>query len=184
MLCYTGCKKKAHQYISLSSVKLIYFSVKCIKYKYYLSIDLLPRYPEELQQWRMCLGKHNLTHKEPSEHCFKLSGIYRHEGFKYPPGPTVQFDIALVKLDGEVIPSDEISYACLPSMEEKLPGGKMCYAIGWGAEAGTVHTVHTSLDLYSKLWSYLIIHYCLFYYPNTSLLDNCYILSCPLLDLM
>lgn len=95
----------------------------------------------------MCLGKHNLTHTEPSEHCFNLSGIYRHEGFKYPPGPSVQFDIALVKLDGEVIPSDEISYACLPSEEEKLPGGKMCYALGWGAEAGTVLTDHTSLDL-------------------------------------
>lgn len=121
----------------------------------------------------MCLGKHNLTHTEPSEHCFNLSGIYRHEGFKHPPIPTVQSDIALVKLDGEVIPSDEISYACLPSEEEILPGGKMCYAIGWGAEAGTVHTVHTSLDLYSELKLNKVLPYyplLSFYYPNASLL--------------
>lgn len=72
----------------------------------------------------MCLGKHNLTYEETSEQCFGVSGIYRHEGFKYPTVPTLEFDIALVRLDGEVTPTDEISYACLPPMEEVLPGGK------------------------------------------------------------
>uniref|UniRef100_A0A3Q1JVK3 Ovochymase 2 n=1 Tax=Anabas testudineus TaxID=64144 RepID=A0A3Q1JVK3_ANATE len=94
------------------------------------------RYADELQRWRMCLGKHNLTFTEPSEHCFNVSGIYRHEGFQYPTVPTVEFDIALVRLDGEVTPSDEISFACLPSEEEVLPGGKKCYATGWGDETG------------------------------------------------
>lgn len=95
----------------------------------------------------MCLGKHNLTFTEPSEHCFNVSGIYRHEGFQYPTVPTVEFDIALVRLDGEVTPSDEISFACLPSEEEVLPGGKKCYATGWGDETGVlsvlfdIHTV-------------------------------------------
>ncbi|KAM7394398.1 hypothetical protein PAMP_021203 [Pampus punctatissimus] len=93
-------------------------------------------YADELQRWRMCLGKHNLTYIEPSERCFNVSGIYRHEGFKYPTVPTVEFDIALIRLDGEVIPSDEISYACLPSEEEVLPDGKKCYATGWGDETG------------------------------------------------
>ncbi|KAM4603345.1 ovochymase-2 [Polymixia lowei] len=93
-------------------------------------------YADELQRWRMCLGKHNLTYTEPSEHCFNVSGIYRHEGFKYPTVPTVEFDIALVRLDGEVKPSQEISYACLPAKEEVLPGGKKCYATGWGDETG------------------------------------------------
>ncbi|XP_070768774.1 ovochymase-2 [Enoplosus armatus] len=94
------------------------------------------RYADELQRWRMCLGKHNLTYTEPSERCFSVSGIYRHEGFKYPTVPTVEFDIALVRLDGEVLPSEEISYACLPSEEEVLAGGKKCYATGWGDETG------------------------------------------------
>ncbi|KAF7655501.1 hypothetical protein LDENG_00055110 [Lucifuga dentata] len=93
-------------------------------------------YADELQRWRMCLGKHNLTYTEPSENCFNVSGIYRHEGFKYPIVPSVEFDIALVRLDGEVVPSQEISYACLPSKEEVLPGGKKCYATGWGDETG------------------------------------------------
>ncbi|XP_071359853.1 ovochymase-2 [Trachinotus anak] len=93
-------------------------------------------YADELQRWRMCLGKHNLTYTEPSQRCFNVSGIYRHEGFKYPTVPTVEFDIALVRLDGEVIPSNEIAYACLPSEEEVLPKGKMCYATGWGDETG------------------------------------------------
>lgn len=90
----------------------------------------------------MCLGKHNLTYTEPSEHCFGVTGIYRHEGFKYPTVPTVEFDIALVRLDGDVPPTDEISFACLPSVEEVLSGGKKCYASGWGDETGTAHEVH------------------------------------------
>ncbi|XP_036373333.1 tolloid-like protein 1 [Megalops cyprinoides] len=93
-------------------------------------------YADELQRWRMCLGKHNLTFEEPSEKCFSVLGIYRHEGFRYPQVPTVEFDIALVRLDGEVMPSAEISYVCMPSVEEQLPGGKMCYATGWGDETG------------------------------------------------
>ncbi|TMS22780.1 Ovochymase-2 [Larimichthys crocea] len=94
------------------------------------------RYADELQRWRMCLGKHNLTYTEPSERCFSVSGIYRHEGFKYPTVPTVEFDIALVRLDLQVMPTDQISFACLPSEEEMLPGGKKCYATGWGDETG------------------------------------------------
>ncbi|TNN89477.1 Chymotrypsin-like elastase family member 2A [Liparis tanakae] len=84
----------------------------------------------------MCLGKHNLTYTEPSERCFNVSGIYRHESFKYPTVPTVEFDIALVRLDGDVEPSAQISFACLPSSEEVLPDKKKCYATGWGDETG------------------------------------------------
>ncbi|XP_058497545.1 ovochymase-2 [Solea solea] len=93
-------------------------------------------YADELQRWQMCLGKHNLTYTESSERCFNVSGIYRHEGFKYPTVPTVEFDIALIRLDGEVKPTDQISYACLPSEEEVLPKDKKCYATGWGDETG------------------------------------------------
>ncbi|XP_045073745.1 ovochymase-2-like, partial [Coregonus clupeaformis] len=93
-------------------------------------------YADELQRWKMCLGKHNLTFTEDTERCFGVTGIYRHEGFKYPTVPTVEFDIALVRLAGVVTPSDQISYSCLPSLEEVLEGGKKCYATGWGDETG------------------------------------------------
>uniref|UniRef100_A0A8C7IHF5 Peptidase S1 domain-containing protein n=1 Tax=Oncorhynchus kisutch TaxID=8019 RepID=A0A8C7IHF5_ONCKI len=94
------------------------------------------RYADELQRWKMCLGKHNLTFTEDTERCFGVTGIYRHEGFKYPTLPTVEFDIALVRLGGEVTPTDQISYSCLPSLEEVLEEGKKCYATGWGDETG------------------------------------------------
>ncbi|KAJ8388268.1 hypothetical protein AAFF_G00135290 [Aldrovandia affinis] len=93
-------------------------------------------YADELQRWRMCFGKHNLTVTEPNEQCLSVLGIYRHEGFKYPQMPTVEFDIALVRLDGEVNPTNEVSFACRPPLEEVLPGGKKCYATGWGDETG------------------------------------------------
>ncbi|KAL1023769.1 hypothetical protein UPYG_G00045870 [Umbra pygmaea] len=94
------------------------------------------RYANELQRWKMCLGKHNLTFIEDTEQCFGVKAIYRHEGFKYPTVPTVEFDIALVRLDGDVTPSDQILYACLPSPEKDLEAGKKCYASGWGDETG------------------------------------------------
>ncbi|CAN9510288.1 unnamed protein product [Ophioblennius macclurei] len=93
-------------------------------------------YADELQRWQMCLGKHNLTYTEPSQQCFKITGIYRHEGFKYPTVPTVEYDIALIRLDGEVTPSNEVSFACLPPNDVVLPEGKKCYASGWGDETG------------------------------------------------
>uniref|UniRef100_A0A672HRX5 Zgc:154142 n=1 Tax=Salarias fasciatus TaxID=181472 RepID=A0A672HRX5_SALFA len=94
------------------------------------------RYADELQRWQMCLGKHNLTYTEPTQDCFKITGIYRHEGFQYPTMPTVEYDIALIRLEREVTPTDEVSYACLPPEEEVLAGGKKCYATGWGDETG------------------------------------------------
>lgn len=94
------------------------------------------RYADELQRWRLCLGKHNLTMEEPSQKCFGVLAIHRHEGFRYPQVPTVEFDIALLQLDGEVVPSDEIIYACLPPLENVLPKDKKCYATGWGDETG------------------------------------------------
>ncbi|XP_061778961.1 ovochymase-2 [Nerophis lumbriciformis] len=93
-------------------------------------------YADELHRWRMCLGKHNLTITEASERCLSVTGIYRHEAFKYPTVPTVEFDIALVRLDGEAEVSNQISYACLPRQEVVLPEGKKCYASGWGDETG------------------------------------------------
>ncbi len=86
----------------------------------------------------MCLGKHNLTFSESTEQCFNVLGIYRHEGFQYPTVPTVEFDITLLRLDGEVTANDYIYFACLPSFEEVLPGGKKCDAAGWGDETGEV----------------------------------------------
>uniref|UniRef100_A0A8B9L296 Zgc:154142 n=1 Tax=Astyanax mexicanus TaxID=7994 RepID=A0A8B9L296_ASTMX len=94
------------------------------------------RYADELQRWQMCLGKYNLTLSEPSQQCFGVLGIYRHEGFKYPTVPTVEFDVALVRLDGEVTPSDQVHFACMPPVEQVLPGGTKCYATGWGDETG------------------------------------------------
>uniref|UniRef100_A0A673NE00 Ovochymase 2 n=1 Tax=Sinocyclocheilus rhinocerous TaxID=307959 RepID=A0A673NE00_9TELE len=96
-------------------------------------------YADELHRWKMCLRKHNLTFSELTEQCFNVLGIYRHEGFQYPTYPTVptvEFNIALVRLDGEVKPNDYIDFACLPSFEEVLPEGKKCYATGWGDETG------------------------------------------------
>lgn len=88
----------------------------------------------------MCLGKHNLTTTEVTERCINISGIHRHEAFQYPTVPTVEFDIALVRLAEEAVASDEISFACLPSEEETLPAGKKCYATGWGDETGASFT--------------------------------------------
>ncbi|XP_063811710.1 ovochymase-2-like [Pseudophryne corroboree] len=93
-------------------------------------------YADELYRWQMCLGKHNLTIEEPTEKCYKILGIYRHEGFVYPEIPALEFDIALVKLDGEVVASDVIDFACLPPHDQVLSANYRCHATGWGDETG------------------------------------------------
>ncbi|KAL2098056.1 hypothetical protein ACEWY4_007263 [Coilia grayii] len=102
------------------------------------------RYADQLQRWQICMGKHNLTFEEPGELCLGVQGIYRHEGFKYPEVPTVEFDVALMRLDGDVTPTDHIDFACWPSLEELLPGDKKCYASGWGDEKGNPATAKPS----------------------------------------
>ncbi|XP_044133614.1 cubilin-like [Bufo gargarizans] len=93
-------------------------------------------YADELHRWQMCVGKHNLTLVEPTEKCFKILGIYRHEGFVYPEIPALEFDIALVKLDGEVVANDYIDFACLPPYNQVLNATYRCHATGWGDETG------------------------------------------------
>ncbi|XP_056413289.1 ovochymase-2-like [Hyla sarda] len=93
-------------------------------------------YVDELYRWQMCVGKHNLTFVEPTEKCYKILGIYRHEGFVYPEIPALEFDIALVKLDGEVVANDYIDFACLPPPNQVLPASYRCHATGWGDETG------------------------------------------------
>ncbi|MEE6461887.1 hypothetical protein FKM82_001437, partial [Ascaphus truei] len=93
-------------------------------------------YADELFRWRMCLGKHNLTYVEPNEQCFKVLGIYRHELFVYPEIPSLEYDIALVKLDGEVVATDIIDFACLPPRDQVLTPSYRCHATGWGDETG------------------------------------------------
>ncbi|MEQ2205408.1 hypothetical protein XENOCAPTIV_027278 [Xenoophorus captivus] len=97
----------------------------------------------------MCLGKHNLTTTKLSKHCINISGIYCHEGFQYPTVPTVEFDVVLVRLFEDATPTDEISFACLPSEEEILPEGKKCYANGWGDETGANSFSCSTSDLTS-----------------------------------
>uniref|UniRef100_A0A8C5M9H6 Ovochymase-2 n=1 Tax=Leptobrachium leishanense TaxID=445787 RepID=A0A8C5M9H6_9ANUR len=92
-------------------------------------------YADELFRWRMCLGKHNLTIVEPSEQCYEILGIYLHEQFLYPNIP-VEYDIALVKLNGDVEASDEIDFACLPPAGQVLSQSYRCHATGWGDETG------------------------------------------------
>ena len=142
---FVKCEFK-HCNTCISNISVVYkicwqwymYCVFTVPHGAYHLINFLSRYADELQRWRMCLGKHNLTYTEPSERCINISGIYRHEGFKYPTVPMVEFDIALLRLQEEVTPSDEISYACLPSEEEVLPEGKKCYATGWGDETGVI----------------------------------------------
>ncbi|XP_053556761.1 cubilin-like [Bombina bombina] len=93
-------------------------------------------YANELFRWQMCLGKHNLTYVEPNQQCFKILGIYRHEGFVYPDVLTLEYDIALVKLDGEVAASNYIDFACLPPKGQVPAAGYRCHATGWGDETG------------------------------------------------
>lgn len=62
----------------------------------------------------MYLSKHNPNHTELSEHCFSVSAVYLQKAFQSPRGTSFEFDIAVVRLDREVTPSNEILFVCFP----------------------------------------------------------------------
>uniref|UniRef100_A0A8D0BKY0 Peptidase S1 domain-containing protein n=1 Tax=Salvator merianae TaxID=96440 RepID=A0A8D0BKY0_SALMN len=87
---------------------------------------------EDVTNWRILLGKHNLNYPESTERSYRVKRIYRHEGFRYPQLNELKYDIALVKPVEDIISNRFIHYACLPKRDSILHPGHSCWVTGWG----------------------------------------------------
>ncbi|KAH0623464.1 hypothetical protein JD844_006225 [Phrynosoma platyrhinos] len=91
---------------------------------------------EDVTNWRILLGKHNLNYLESTQRSYRVKRIYQHEHFHYPQLNDLEYDIALVKSVGDITANRFIHYACLPKRDSFLHPGHSCWVTGWGGTRG------------------------------------------------
>ncbi|NWT46182.1 OVCH2 protein, partial [Chroicocephalus maculipennis] len=83
-----------------------------------------------LQYLSVTAGEHDLRIRENSEQTLPVKYVIKHPNFD--PRRPMDYDIALVKLDGAFNFSSSVLPACLPDPGEKFEAGYICTACGWG----------------------------------------------------
>ncbi|XP_041891557.1 ovochymase-2 isoform X1 [Corvus kubaryi] len=83
-----------------------------------------------LQYLRVTAGEHDLSLKENSEQTLPVKSVIQHP--KFDPKTPMNYDIALLKLDGTFNFSSSVLPTCLPHPGEKFEAGFICTACGWG----------------------------------------------------
>ncbi|NXO00088.1 OVCH2 protein, partial [Rhinopomastus cyanomelas] len=75
-------------------------------------------------------GEHDLTIRESGEQTLPVKYVIKHPNFD--PRTPMNYDIALLKLDGAFNFSSSVLPACLPDPGERFEAGYVCTACGWG----------------------------------------------------
>uniref|UniRef100_A0A8C3SMM8 Ovochymase 2 (gene/pseudogene) n=1 Tax=Chelydra serpentina TaxID=8475 RepID=A0A8C3SMM8_CHESE len=92
-------------------------------------------------------GEHDLSLVEKGEQTLPVKAIIKHPNFN--PKRPMNYDIALVKLDGAFNFSSSVLPACLPDVGEKFDPGDVCTTCGWGRlkENGILPQILHEVDL-------------------------------------
>lgn len=83
-----------------------------------------------LKYLNVTAGEHDLRIRENGEQTLPVKYIIKHPNFD--PRRPMNYDIALLKLDGTFNFSSSVLPACLPDPGEKFEAGYICTACGWG----------------------------------------------------
>ncbi|NXV40025.1 OVCH2 protein, partial [Rissa tridactyla] len=83
-----------------------------------------------LQYLSVTAGEHDLRIRENGEQTLPVKYVIKHPNFDLRR--PMDYDIALVKLDGAFNFSSSVLPACLPDPGEKFEAGYICTACGWG----------------------------------------------------
>ncbi|XP_068253997.1 ovochymase-2 isoform X4 [Nyctibius grandis] len=83
-----------------------------------------------LQYLNVTAGEHDLRIRENGEQTLSVKYAIKHPNFD--PRRPMNYDIALLKLDGAFNFSSSVLPACLPDPGEKFEPGYICTACGWG----------------------------------------------------
>ncbi|XP_015268234.1 PREDICTED: ovochymase-2, partial [Gekko japonicus] len=81
-------------------------------------------------------GEHDLTLTEQEEQTLPVKHIFSHP--KFDPRKPMNYDIALLKVDGSFKYGPKVWPACLPSPDETFDPGYICSTCGWGRLRETV----------------------------------------------
>ncbi|CAH2326045.1 ovochymase-2 isoform X1 [Pelobates cultripes] len=93
------------------------------------------------------VGDQDFTVTEPAQKIFSLKSIKSHPQFN--PGKPINFDIAILELNGQITFDDKIQPACLPTPDEAFRPGLLCVALGWGRlqESGRIPSILYEVSL-------------------------------------
>ncbi|NXF91668.1 OVCH2 protein, partial [Eubucco bourcierii] len=100
-----------------------------------------------LEYLNVTAGEHDLRISENSEQTLPVKYVIKHPNFD--PRRPMNYDIALLKLDGAFIFSPSVLPACLPDPGETFEAGYICTACGWGrlSENGVLPQVLYEVNL-------------------------------------
>ncbi|XP_075283729.1 ovochymase-2 isoform X4 [Opisthocomus hoazin] len=100
-----------------------------------------------LQYLNVTAGEHDLRIRENDEQTLPVKYVIKHPNFD--PRRPMNYDIALLKLDGAFNFSSSVLPACLPDPGEKFEAGYICTACGWGrlSENGVLPQVLYEVNL-------------------------------------
>ncbi|XP_032049968.1 ovochymase-2 isoform X3 [Aythya fuligula] len=83
-----------------------------------------------LEYLNVTAGEHDLRIRENGEQTLPVKYVIKHPNFD--PRRPMNYDIALLKLDGAFNFSSSVLPACLPDPGEKFEAGYICTTCGWG----------------------------------------------------
>ncbi|NWZ53476.1 OVCH2 protein, partial [Haliaeetus albicilla] len=83
-----------------------------------------------VQYMNVTAGEHDLRIRENGEQTLPVKYVIKHPNFD--PRRPMNYDVALLKLDGAFTFSSSVLPACLPDPGEKFEAGYICTACGWG----------------------------------------------------
>ncbi|XP_078344129.1 chymotrypsinogen A-like isoform X1 [Oculina patagonica] len=90
--------------------------------------------------FKVTVGAHHRTGSPTSvQETINVVKVIYHSKFKYnPPESTdLRHDVALLKLERPITPSDKVNTVCLPKgRNDKISAGKNCFITGWGRTIG------------------------------------------------
>ncbi|XP_068550754.1 ovochymase-2 isoform X2 [Anas acuta] len=83
-----------------------------------------------LEYLNVTAGEHDLRIRENGEQTLPVKYVIKHPNFD--PRRPMNYDVALLKLDGAFNFSSSVLPACLPDPGEKFEAGYICTTCGWG----------------------------------------------------
>lgn len=91
---------------------------------------------EVVSDWRILLGKHNLSHNESTQRAYRVKQIHPHERLHENHSNRLDYDIVLVKPIEDVTANSFVRYACGPERGCSLHPGQSCRVTPWGDTTG------------------------------------------------
>ncbi|XP_054061417.1 chymotrypsin-like elastase family member 1 [Rissa tridactyla] len=108
---------------------------------------------EDVSDWRVLLGKHNLSHNESTQRLYCMKQIYQHEWLHENHTNHVDYVTALVKPMEDLTAPRFARSACLPRRGCSLHSGQSCWVTGWGDTTGIVRCWFSMSDRVGTIFS-------------------------------